>query len=111
MTDRFSEEEAIAAIPGLTRGRLIAFVEAAVVMPQQADTGLVFRRVDIARLALLCDLSDDLALDEEALALVISLIDQLHDVRQNLHAVMRAVSAEPAEVRTRIGTSLRHLRG
>lgn len=110
MTDGFSEEEAIAAVPGLTRPRLLAFVDAAVVMPQQVDTRLVFRQVDIARLALLCDLSDDLDLDESAVEVVISLIDQLHAARQSLHAIMRAVSAEPAEVRTRIGTSLRQLR-
>ena len=110
MSDRFSEDEAIAAIPGLTRTRLVAFVAAAVVLPLRVESELVFRQVDIARLALLCDLSDDLDLDEDALAIVISLIDQLHVARQNLHAIARAVGAEPAEVRTRIGTSLRHLR-
>jgi len=107
MRDRFSEAEALAAIPRLTRSRLVTYVAAQVVMPVIAEGGLVYRQVDIARLALICDLTEDLELDETGVAVVISLIDQLHAVRQDLHALARALEAEPAEVRARIGAVLR----
>jgi chaperone modulatory protein CbpM len=43
----------------------------------------------IARLELLCDLSQDLDLDETGLGIVISLIDQLHAARQDLATLAR----------------------
>jgi len=110
MTDHLTEDDIIAAIPGLTRTRLVAFIETEVVIPlrREAKTGstLMFRRVDLARLHLLCDLADELDLDEAALDVVITLIDQLHATRQELLAIARAVAAEPPEVRARIGSAV-----
>ena len=109
MTDHLTEDDIIAAIPSLTRTRLVALIETEVVIPLRRDAGatstLVFRRVDLARLQLLCDLADDLELDEAALGVVVTLIDQLHATRQDLLAIARAVAAEPPEVRARIGSA------
>lgn len=109
MTEHLTEEEVLAAIPGLTRTRLFTFIEAEMVLPLQRETqgasAPVFRRVDFARMQLLCDLTDDLDLDEVALGVVITLIDQLHATRQDLLAIARAVDAEPLEVRARIGSA------
>ncbi len=109
-TGHLSEDEALAAVPGLTRARLTAFVEAEIVRPVREGTGAAarccFRRIDIARMQLLCELADDLALDEASLGVVMTLLDQLHTVRRELHAVLRAVEAEPPEVRARIAAAL-----
>ena len=110
MSDRYSEAEALAAIPRLTRSRLVTYIEAQVVTPVLSEGGHVYRQVDIARLALLCDLTEDLELDETGAAVVISLIDQLHAARQDLRALARALEAEPPEVRARIGAALRGAR-
>ena len=95
---------------GLTRTRLVAFIETEVVVPLRTDTqdakGHVFRQVDIARMHLLCELLDDLDLDETALGVVISLIDQLHATRRDLLSIARALEAEPPDVRARIGSAL-----
>lgn len=110
MTDHLTEDDVIAAIPGLTRTRLVALIETEVVIPLCREAGagpaLVFRRVDLARLQLLCDLADDLELDEAALGVVVTLIDQHHAARQDLLAIARAVAAEPPDVRSRIGSAL-----
>jgi len=110
MTDHLTEDDVIAAIPGLTRTRLVAFIETEVVIPLRREAGagpaLVFRRIDLARLQLLCDLADDLELDEAALGVVVTLIDQLHAARQDLLAIARAVAAEPPDVRARIGSAV-----
>lgn len=89
MTDLFNEEDAIAAIAGLTPDRLITFIAAEVISPQHGDAGPVYRRIDIARLRLLCELSDDLDLDMHALEIVMSLIDQLHEARAALRALAK----------------------
>jgi chaperone modulatory protein CbpM len=102
MTDRFSEDEVITIVTRLTRRQLVGFVESELVRPEQDDDGHVYRRVDIARLELLCDLSHDLDLDETALAVVISLIDQLHAARQDLAAIARAIDNLPVQLQTTV---------
>ncbi len=107
MTDHLTEDEILDAIPGLTRARLVTFIETELVMPlrrEHQDTSVyLFRQVDCARVRLLCELADDLELDEVALGVVIALIDQLHAARQDLLAITRAVRAESPDVRARIG--------
>ena len=106
MTHLLSETEVIAAIPGLTQTRLVAFIAAEVIIPLRTETGPAFRHIDIARMQLLCELTDDLDLDEAALGVIISLIDQLHTARADLRALARALAAESAEVRARVGAAL-----
>ncbi len=110
MSDHLNEDDLLAAIPGLTRTRLVAFLEAELIIPYhgQGDRGSppVFRRVDFARVQLLCDLASDLDLGEDALGVVIALIDQLHATRRDLLAIARAVEAEPPDIRARIGSAL-----
>jgi chaperone modulatory protein CbpM len=102
MTDRFSEDEIIVTVTGLTRQRLVQFVEAEFVCPVQTDAGPVYRGIDQARLELLCELSEQFDLEDDALGVVISLVDQLHGVRAELRSVLDAVEAEHPDVRDRI---------
>jgi chaperone modulatory protein CbpM len=111
MAERYTQEQVVAAIPRLTLSRLVTFIEAEVVVPARSEAGLVFTQVDVARMELLCELEEGFDLDEEALGIVISLIDQLHAMRRDLCAIARAVEAEPAEVRARIGAALRDASG
>ena len=106
MTAFLSEDDAIIAVTGLTRTRLQAFVSAEVMVPLQSAEGPRFRPVDLARLELLCDLTEHFDLQDDALGVVMSLIDQLHATRQQLHAVAQALAAEPVEVRHRIGVRI-----
>lgn len=106
MTELFSEDDVVAIVTRLTRSDLVRFVEVSLVRPESGLGGHFFRRIDIARLELLCDLSHDLDLDETALVIVISLIDQLHGARQDLSAMARAIHSLPADVQASISTAL-----
>ena len=106
MSTQYSEDQVIATVALLTRKRLVSFVRAEVVVPLQSETGPVFRQMDIARIELLCELCDQYDLPEDALGMVMSLIDQLHGVRAELRTVLGAIEAEQADVRTRIGETL-----
>ncbi len=106
MSTLYSEEEIVASVSRLTRTRLWSFVEAEAVLPVRSEQGQQFRAADRARLELLCDLCEDFGLEDEALALVVSVIDQLHAARADLHALAEAVAAEPAEVRQRLGQAV-----
>ncbi|WP_099824423.1 chaperone modulator CbpM [Oceaniglobus indicus] len=107
MSELLSEDEVIATVTRLTRSRLVRFVEGEFVKPERAAHGYVFRRVDIARLELLCDLSLDLEFDETALGTVLSLLDQLHAARQDLAAMAHAIDTLPESLRTEILTALK----
>jgi chaperone modulatory protein CbpM len=107
MTEQYTEDEIVATVTRLTRRELVQFIEGDLVRPERSGGGYVFRRVDVARLELLCDLSQDLDLDETALGIVISLIDQLHATRQELAAVAHAIDALPTDMRARLTAELK----
>ncbi len=103
MTDFLSEADTILAVTRLTNSRLQAFISAEVMVPVHSPDGPRFGPADLARLELLCDLAEHFDLADDGLGVVMSLIDQLHATRQRLHAVARALAAEPVEVRHRVG--------
>lgn len=107
MTEQFSEDEVVATVIRLTRRQLGQFIEAEFVKPQRGARGYLFGRIDIARLELLCDLTEDLGLDETALGIVISLIDQLHAARQDLATMARALDELPADLRASIAIAMK----
>lgn len=108
MNDRFTEDEVVATITRLTRAQLVRYVEVEFVRPERAGEAFLFSGVDIARLELLCDLSQDLDMDESALSVVISLIDQLHAARQDLDTMARALASLPADLRVRVAEALQN---
>ncbi len=102
MSIHYSETEVITAIDNLTWSRLTRFVQAKIVVPVQSSSGPRFGDIDLARLKLLCELSDDFDLDEDSLAVIISLIDQLHTARSDLHRLLATIEKEAPDLRARI---------
>ena len=110
MTDTYSEDQLVATVSRLTHKQLVSFVEARIVRPVQSDRGPVYRQIDMVRIELLCELSEQFELDEDSLGVVISLIDQLHGVRAELRAVLDVLAGEPDEVRARVSDAIRAAR-
>lgn len=106
MTEYFNEQDVVAVVHRLTPEKLTRFVEARFVVPAQGSSGKVFRRIDVARLELLCELSDEFEMPDDSVDLVMSLVDQLHGVRGELQAVMQALESESGEVRSRVVETL-----
>lgn len=107
MTDQFSEDDVVITVTRLTRRQLVRFIEGQLIKPQHKAGGYIFHQIDIARLELLCDLSRDLDLDETALGIVISLLDQLHAARQDLTTLAQAINLLPEELRANIAAELK----
>jgi len=70
----------------------------------------LFSELDVARLCLICDLRHDLAVDEETIPLVLSLLDQLYALRRQVNALTTAIRQQPEEVRQAILDLLDELR-
>jgi chaperone modulatory protein CbpM len=68
----------------------------------------VFQEVDIARVQLIAGLKRELAIDEEAMPVVLNLLDQLYDLRRRIKAVRAALDTLPEDMRAAIA---RHLEG
>ena len=110
MARHYSETEVVAILDDLDPARLHSFMAAHVVTPVVTPQGPAFTEGDVARLQLLCDLSDIYELPTDALPMVMSLIDQLNTARGDMRALIQAVASEPDEVRGRIQKSVRQLR-
>ena len=97
-------------IPGLTEARLAELIAAGIVRPVHSNSGDRFREIDAARLQLALDLEDAFELHDEALELVLSLIDQLNGARGDMRAMLGALAEEPPETRARLRGLIRELR-
>lgn len=97
-------------IPGLTEARLAELIAAGIVRPVHSSSGDRFREIDAARLQLALDLEDAFELHDEALELVLSLIDQLNGARGDMRAMLGALAEEPPETRARLRGLIRELR-
>jgi chaperone modulatory protein CbpM len=81
---------------------LTAWIERGWVRPEQTDAEPVFHDIDIARIRLIHDLRTMMRIEDETIPLVLSLLDQVYDLRAGLRAVLHAVEAQPEQVRAAI---------
>ncbi|HUI18741.1 MAG TPA: hypothetical protein VL244_13820 [Alphaproteobacteria bacterium] len=100
--------EAIAGLfPDLEMVELTTWVERRWVEPEPAgDGGWVFHEIDVARVRLIYDLRRELEVAEETVPLVLSLLDQLYDMRATLKGVMRALERQPPAVKAAVVAAL-----
>ncbi len=97
-----TEKQLIDAVTRLTSDRLTEYLAAEIVIPEQSDEGLVYQKIDVARLELACELHDQYDMEADALSMMISLIDQMHGLRAELREVLNAVEAQPEPVRQQL---------
>ncbi len=65
----------------LPQVELTNWVERGWVLPDTAEAGFEFREIDIARVRLIRDLRRDMDVGEDAVPLVLSLLDQVYELR------------------------------
>jgi chaperone modulatory protein CbpM len=79
----------------IAREELTAWIEQKWVRPVQAGGIWQFDDCDVARLELICDLRRGLDVNEEALPVILSLLDQLYATRQTLRHVRDVIVQLP----------------
>jgi chaperone modulatory protein CbpM len=77
---------------------LEAWIEAGWLLPRDDGKNRRFAEVDLARVRLIRDLRE-LGANDEAVPVILHLIDQLHGVRRALHGVLSGVAAQSEDAR------------
>jgi chaperone modulatory protein CbpM len=101
------ERSVVAEVRRVTLRELRLWVREGWVQPAQGERGPVFDEVDVARIRLLCDLRKEMALPSDALPVVLTLIDRLHETRRELRHLMDALEEQPEEVRRSVAQHVR----
>ena len=101
-----TEEKVLSEIRRLTRRDLRIWVREGWVRPAMSEGGPIFDEIDVARLRLLCDLRKEMALTPDAVHVVLTLIDRLHQTRRDLHMLLSALDDQPGEVRRAVAARL-----
>jgi len=96
------EKEVLGRFTRLRRATLHVWIERGWVTPERGQQGYQFREIDVARVRLIYEFSTELELDEDAIGVVLPLLDQVHGLRHQLRRLADAVSAQPEDVRRRI---------
>lgn len=96
------ERELFAMIGRLEAEALREWVELGLVQGAPGEAAREFDEADVARVRLICELRYELDVEEESLPVVLSLMDQIYDLRRSVKALAAAIGDEPDEVRARI---------
>lgn len=70
--------------------------------PVSGETGWHFEDIDIARLELVCHLTQNIEVNDEGMDVVLSLLDQLYGMRAHMQKLTYAIAQQPPEVQTEI---------
>lgn len=95
--------EVVRLVGRVDRVELTQWVELGWVTPERYEREEpAFSDLDVARICLICDLRHDLAVEEETMPLVLSLLDQIYTLRRQMNALTGAIRQQPDEVRDAI---------
>lgn len=104
-----NEEDLVREVSVLSVQRLHKWIRLGWVKPERHEGAALFHEVDVARVRLLCNLEHDLEFDEDTLPLVLSLLDQIHGLRNELRSMAAAINEQPPAVRERIANAYRRI--
>ncbi|HEV2263046.1 MAG TPA: chaperone modulator CbpM [Stellaceae bacterium] len=75
------------------------------VLPESEGAHYVFSALDVARVRLIVELHRDLAVGEDAMSVVLRLLDQLYTTRRQMRSLLQALETLPEDHRAAV---LRH---
>jgi chaperone modulatory protein CbpM len=104
-------EELLDRLVGLDRRELVRWVENRWVLPERHGETWLFHEVDVARVELILEIRHEFAIDDEALPMVLGLLDQVYGLRRQLRRLCDALAVQPPEVQATIKRALLRVGG
>jgi chaperone modulatory protein CbpM len=86
----------------LSDAEIEAWIAAGWLKPQRSNQGAAFSEIDLARVQLIRDLQQDFGVNDDGVAIILDLIDQLHGLRRSLRDLCQAVGSQPTDLQRRI---------
>ena len=86
----------------LSRDELLLWIERRWVLPLAQENEYVFGEADLARLQMIVELHRDLAIDDEAMTVVLDLLDKLYGLRRQMRELLSAVDELPEAHRDKL---------
>jgi chaperone modulatory protein CbpM len=102
----FSIQQVITEI-GISETDLRLWIEQRWVLPVKQEDSFVFDDVDLARARLIRELRVDMMVNEEAIPVVLSLLDQVHALRRTLASINAAIDQASPAVKNEIAALLK----
>jgi chaperone modulatory protein CbpM len=99
-------EDLVHRLHGLDHRELVRWIENRWVLPERRGETWIFHELDVARVELILEIRHEFAIDEEALPVVLGLLDQVYDLRRQLRRICDALAAQPREVRDTVRRAL-----
>lgn len=95
----YDKGEVLLKIKSVSVTQLQVWVSEEWVRPAQGDADYIFNDADLARIRLLDFLENQLEVGNEAMPIILSLIDQVHDLREQLRIISDVIETQSGEVR------------
>jgi chaperone modulatory protein CbpM len=92
-------EMVVTQFPDLEIVELTGWIEQGWIRPEPDGA---FQTIDIARVRLIYDLRRSLGVEEDAVPMILALLDQVYDLRATLKAVSAALDGQPPAVRAAV---------
>jgi chaperone modulatory protein CbpM len=99
-------DELLSRVHGLDQHELVHWVENRWVLAEKDGDTLAFHEVDVARVELIREIRQEFAIDDEAVPLVLGLLDQVYGLRRQLRRLCDALASQPSEVQEAIRRAL-----
>ena len=90
----------------LDRQELTRWVENRWVLPEHRGTTWIFHEIDVARVELIIEVRREFSIDDEALSLVLGLLDQVYDLWRQLGRLCDALATQPPEIQAAVKRAL-----
>jgi chaperone modulatory protein CbpM len=100
------ESELLKIVSNVRRVELRRWVEKGWVVPQRREGEFWFREIDVARVQLVIEMRRDFAIAEDGIPTVLSLVDQVYGLRNQLRQLGETIQAQPGDVQKAIADRL-----
>src|SRR5204862_1481277 len=90
----------------LDDAELARWIENRWILPNEEGGRWVFYEVDVARVELILEIRREFTIDDEAMSLVLGLLDQVYSLRRQMRRLSDALEQQPPEVRDAIHRAL-----
>ena len=101
-------EQVVLEIREISQAELERWIANAWIRPQGPPGQYRFDEIDLARIRLILELRETLEVNEAALPTVLSLVDQLYEMRRRMHRLNRAMEQTvPRDLVTKLLAAMR----